>query len=233
MDPDVPLVVPEVNGSTIRNHRGIIANPNCSTIQMVVVLQPLHRRFGIRRVVVSTYQAVTGAGKRGVDQLQAELQEREAVPKFPHPIAYNCLPQIDEFLDDGYTREEEKMVRETKKIMGDDRIAVNATCVRVPTLGGHSESVNIECEKPVTPEEAREILSSAPGVVLVDDPARRKYPMPIHAQDRDEVFVGRIRRDPTIANGLNLWIVADNLRKGAATNAVEIAEELLNSAVTT
>jgi aspartate-semialdehyde dehydrogenase len=226
MDPDIPLVVPEVNGQLVSLKPGIIANPNCSTIQMVVVLKPLHDRYRIRRVVVATYQSVTGAGQRGVEQLKDEIgnEGRKGVGKFPHPIAYNLIPQIDEFLEDGSTKEEQKMVRETTKIMDDPSIRVSATCVRVPVTGGHSESVTIEFERPVDVSEARDILQSAPGVVVVDDPSNRKYPMPIHSDGRDEVFVGRIRRDPSVEHGLNLWIVADNLRKGAATNAVQIAE---------
>ena len=224
MDPDVPLVVPEVNPADAFKHHGIIANPNCSTIQMVVVLKPLHDAFGIKRVVVSTYQSVTGAGKKGVNQLEDEIAKvplREK--KFPHPIAFNILPHIDVFLPDGYTKEEQKMVLETKKIMGAD-IPVTATTVRVPVFGGHSEAVNIEFERPNSPEEVREILKRAPGVIVEDDPSKNLYPMPIHAYGKNEVFVGRIRKDFSIANGINLWIVSDNIRKGAATNAVQIAE---------
>lgn len=226
MDPAVPLVVPEVNRAAIFGPGRIIANPNCSTIQMVVVLKPLHDAFRIRRVVVSTYQSVTGAGQKGYDQLMKEWKEETvAHPKFPYQIAFNCLPHIDEFTESGYTKEELKMVNETKKIMGDDSIQVSPTCVRVPSVGGHSESVNIEFERPFELAEAVAMLAKAPGVVVVDDPANKKYPMPIHAHDRDETFVGRIRRDPSVPNGLNLWIVSDNIRKGAATNAVQIAEE--------
>jgi aspartate-semialdehyde dehydrogenase len=222
----VPLVVPEVNPGDIFKHKGIIANPNCSTIQMVVALKPLHDRWGIKRVVVSTYQSVTGAGKKAVDQLVAELAKDITVAKkFPHPIAYNALPQIDVFCDDGYTKEEHKMVNETKKIMGDQSIKVSATCVRIPALGGHSESVNIEFEKPFTIKEIRETLQTAKGICVQDDIQMNMYPMPIWAHEKDDVFVGRIRRDDSIENGLNLWIVSDNLRKGAATNAVQIAEE--------
>jgi aspartate-semialdehyde dehydrogenase len=225
MEKGIPLVVPEVNPEKIFEHHGIIANPNCSTIQMVVVLKPLHDRYQIRRVVVSTYQSVTGAGKRGVDQLMDEVHEKkEQVKKFPYQISYNCLPQIDVFQADGYTKEEQKMISETRKIMGDDSIAVSPTCVRVPSLGGHSESVNIEFEQPFDVKEVRAILESSPGIVVQDEPEKSIYPMPIWAVEKDEVFVGRIRRDPSIKNGLNLWIVADNLRKGAATNAVQIAE---------
>ena len=226
MDPEVPLVVPEVNRETIFRHKGIIANPNCSTIQMVVALTPLHDRWRIRRVVVSTYQSVTGAGQKGLSQLELEVAKRPLrEKKFPHQIAYNILPQVDIFFDDGYTREEYKMVEETKKILGDDTVKVSPTCVRVPVYGGHSESVNVEFERPFDLEEVRKILRSAPGVILQDEPCRSEYPMPITAWGRDEVFVGRLRRDGTVLNGLNMWVVADNLRKGAATNAVQIAEE--------
>jgi aspartate-semialdehyde dehydrogenase len=226
MTEGVPLVVPEVNPEEIFKHKGIIANPNCSTIQMVVALKPLHDRWRIKRVVVSTYQSVTGAGKKAVDQLVAELaKDLTVAKKFPHPIAYNALPQIDVFYDDGYTKEEHKMVDETRKIMGDDSIRVSATCVRIPAVGGHSESVNIEFEKPFELEEVRAALKSAKGVCVQDDIQQNMYPMPIWAHEKDDVFVGRIRRDDSIENGLNLWIVSDNLRKGAATNAVQIAEE--------
>ncbi|MBA4311646.1 MAG: aspartate-semialdehyde dehydrogenase [Chlorobiaceae bacterium] len=226
MEPDVPLVVPEVNPQDIFKNKGIIANPNCSTIQMVVVLKPLHDKWKIKRVVVSTYQGITGAGKKAVDQLEGELAKKTNVEKkFPHQIAYNVLPQIDVFVDGGYTKEEIKMVNETKKIMGDDSIEVTATCARVPVKGGHSESVNVEFEKQFKIEDVFDLLRKVPGVTLLDDVAKSIYPMPIWSQEKDDVFVGRIRRDETIANGLNLWIVSDNLRKGAATNAVQIAEE--------
>ncbi|HLP15943.1 MAG TPA: aspartate-semialdehyde dehydrogenase [Bacteroidota bacterium] len=226
MDKDVPLVVPEVNREMIFKHNGIIANPNCSTIQMVVALKPLHDRYKIKRVVVSTYQSVTGAGQRGYDQLMSELKnEAPAFQKFPYQILFNCLPHIDEFTDDGYTKEEHKMISETQKIMGDDSISVSATCVRVPTVGGHSESVNVEFERPFELKDVIDILSGAKGITLQNDPASKSYPMPIYAHDKDDTFVGRVRRDASVANGLNLWIVADNLRKGAATNAVQIAEE--------
>ena len=227
MDEGVPLVVPEVNRHQTFHHKGIIANPNCSTIQMVVVLKPLHDRFKIKRVVVSTYQSVTGAGQRAVAQLEDELAKRPVrEKKFPHPIAFNCLPHIDVFFDDGYTKEEMKMKLETRKIMGAN-INVTATTVRVPVMGGHSESVNIEFEKECSVHDVREILRTAPGVVLQDDPAQNLYPMPVTAFDKDEVFVGRIRKDDTIPHGINLWIVSDNIRKGAATNAVQIAEALI------
>jgi aspartate-semialdehyde dehydrogenase len=231
LDDDVPLVVPEVNKDEIFKHRGIIANPNCSTIQLVIVLKPLHDRFRIKRVIVSTYQSVTGAGKRAVDQLNNEILGRPvAEKKFPHTIAYNCLPQVDVFYEDGYTREEHKVMKETRKIMGDDSLQITATCVRVPVFGGHSESVNIEFEEKFDLEEVRGLLSCSPGIVVQDDPERNFYPMPINSHERDEVFVGRIRRDETVRYGLNLWIVSDNLRKGAATNAVQIAEAWLEKA---
>ena len=226
MDDQVPLVVPEVNREMIFHHKGIIANPNCSTIQMVVALKPLHDRWKIKRVVVATYQAVSGAGNRGSTQLQQEIAgEPVTEKKFAHPIAFNILPHVDVFLDDGYTREEIKMVKETQKIMGDQNIKVNATCVRVPVYVGHSESVNVEFEKPFDLKEARRALAGAPGVVVQDAPAENCYPLAINAAERDEVFVGRLRRDDTVPSGLTMWIVSDNLRKGAATNAVQIAEE--------
>jgi aspartate-semialdehyde dehydrogenase len=227
MEPDKKLVVPEVNAHVLTEHDRIIANPNCSTIQMVVALKPLHDRYRIRRIVVSTYQAVTGTGVKAVQQLMGERRGKSVEqPAYPHPIDLNVLPHIDVFLDNGYTKEEMKMVLETKKIMGDDRIRVTATTVRVPVLGGHSEAVNVEFERDFDLEEVRQLLHQAPGVVLIDDPAHNQYPMPIYAQDKDEVFVGRLRRDESQPNTLNLWIVADNLRKGAATNAIQIAEYL-------
>jgi len=226
LDDHVPLVVPEVNPRDISKHRGIIANPNCSTIQLVVALKPLHDKWKIKRIVVSTYQSVTGAGKPAVTQLEAEMANEKNPPrKLPHQIAYNVLPQIDVFLDDGYSKEEKKMMNETRKIMGDESINLTATCVRVPVFGGHSEAVNIEFEKPFTETEVMETLRHASGVCVQDDIKQSIYPMPIWSHEKDEVFVGRIRRDTTIPNGLNLWIVSDNLRKGAATNAVQIAEE--------
>ncbi len=233
MVPDIPLVVPEVNPEAIAlyKNRGIIANPNCSTIQMVVALKPIHDAVRIKRIVVSTYQAVSGTGKKAIEELseqtRALLSFQEPVVKvYPHRIAFNCLPQIDVFLDNGYTKEEMKMVNETKKIMNDPGIAVTATTVRVPVFFSHSESVNIETEKKITAAEVRELLSRAPGVKVVDDPKNRLYPMAIDAAGRDETFVGRIREDESIANGINLWVVSDNLRKGAALNAVQIAEIL-------
>jgi aspartate-semialdehyde dehydrogenase len=226
MDPNVPLVVPEVNRNEIFSGSKIIANPNCSTIQMVVVLKPLHDKYKIKRVVVPTYQSVTGAGQKGYDQLMKEWKgEKVDSPKFPYQISFNCLPHIDEFTESGYTKEELKMVNETKKIMGDDSIVVSPTCVRVPSIGGHSESVNLEFEQPFELNDVFTLLKNAPGVVLQDNPKEKIYPMPILAHDKDDTFVGRVRRDDTVKSGLNLWIVSDNIRKGAATNAVQIAEE--------
>src|ERR1041385_7559749 len=226
MDEHVPLVVPEVNPLQIMHHKGIIANPNCSTIQMVVALKPLHDKWKIKRIVVSTYQSVTGAGQKGIHQLEAELaKENIHEKKFPHPIAFNVLPHIDVFYEDGYSREERKMIYETRKIFGDENIKVSPTCVRVPVVGGHSEAVNVEFEMPFELNEVRKTLQHAPGICVQDDPERNIYPMPIWAHDKDEVFVGRIRRDESVKNGLNLWVVSVNLRKGAATNAVQIAEE--------
>lgn len=234
MDEKVPLVVPEVNPQDIKWHHGIIANPNCSTIQMVVVLKPLHDAARVQRVVVSTYQAVSGAGIKAVDELKAQtravLEGRDPeCHVFPHPIAFNCIPQIpqrDAFDANGYTTEELKMVNETKKIMGDPGIRVTATTVRVPVYTGHSESVNIETERKLTAEQAREILSKAPGVIVADDPKAQIYPLAIHAAGRGETFVGRIREDLSHPSGLAMWIVSDNLLKGAALNAVQIAEHL-------
>jgi aspartate-semialdehyde dehydrogenase len=231
MTPEVPLVVPEVNAHEIQRHKGIIANPNCSTIQMVVALKPLHDEARIKRIVVTTFQSVSGTGKDAMDELMAECQDllsfKSASPKvYPYQIAFNCLPQIDDFLPSGYTKEEMKMVHETRKIMGDQSIQVTATTVRVPVYVGHSEAVNIETERKLSANEARAILSAAPGVLLYDDPAHKIYPMPLEVAGKDEVYVGRIREDESIAHGLNLWVVADNLRKGAALNAVQIAEHL-------
>ncbi|RCR65451.1 aspartate-semialdehyde dehydrogenase [Larkinella punicea] len=227
MDPTKKLVVPEINAHTLTPEDKIIANPNCSTIQMVVVLDPLHKKYGVKRVVVSTYQSVTGTGKAAVDQLFSERSGDYSNPKvYPHPIDLNVLPHIDVFLDNGYTKEEMKMVNETKKIMGDDTIQVTATTVRIPTIGGHSEAVNIEFENDYEVSDVVKILEEAEGVIVQDDPKNYLYPMPLTAHGKDEVFVGRIRRDESQPNTLNLWIVADNLRKGAATNAVQIAEYL-------
>lgn len=232
MDKDVPLVVPEVNAHDLERHQRIIANPNCSTIQMVVALKPLHDQVRIKRIVVTTFQAVSGTGKEAMDELMDECRDllsfRPAEPKvYPYQIAFNCLPHIDEFLPSGYTKEEMKMVNETRKIMGDASIQVTATTVRVPVYVGHSEAVNIETERKMTANEARALLSTAPGVVLYDDPSHNIYPMPLDVAGKDDVYVGRIREDESIPNGLNLWVVADNLRKGAATNAVQIAELLV------
>jgi len=226
MDPAVPLVVPEINPDALQPDARIIANPNCSTIQMVLPLAPLHKAFGIKRIVVSTYQSVTGSGQKGINDLETERAGGKG-SFYPHPIDLNVLPHIDSFLDTGYTKEEMKMVNETRKILSDNSIGVSATTVRVPVEGGHSESVNIEFEKPFTLEEVRSLIAGMPGVVLQDDPAHNVYPMPINAWGKDEVFVGRIRRDPSIENGINLWCVSDNIRKGAATNAVQIAQLLL------
>jgi len=227
MDPSKKLVVPEVNAGVLTAADKIIANPNCSTIQMVVILKPLHEKYTIKRVVVSTYQSVTGTGVKAVTQLMNERSNIEGEMAYKHKIDLNALPHIDVFLDNGYTKEEMKMVYETKKIIGDDSIKVTATCVRIPTIGGHSESVNIEFENDFDLAEVKALLSNAPGVVVQDDVANFIYPMPITAHEKDDTFVGRIRRDETQPNTLNCWIVSDNLRKGAATNAVQIAEYLL------
>jgi len=234
MDPDVPLVVPEVNEHAIAQHtkRGIIANPNCSTIQMVVALKPLHDAAKIKRIVVSTYQAVSGTGQKAIKELEGQVLAIYNVKKvekkvYPHQIAFNCLPHIDSFLDSGYTKEEMKMVNETKKILEDESIAVTATTVRVPVFYGHSESVNVEFERELTPDMARKLLKKAPGVKVIDDPSKNKYPLAIDAAGKDDTYVGRIRVDDTVKYGLNMWIVADNIRKGAALNAVQIAEALI------
>jgi aspartate-semialdehyde dehydrogenase len=233
MDPQVPLVVPEVNAHAVAGYtqKGIIANPNCSTIQMVVVLNPIHRKYGIKRVVVSTYQSVSGTGKKAIDELFNQtraminfLEVERSV--YPHRIAFNCLPHIDKFLENGYTKEEMKMVNETRKIMEDPAIGVTATTVRVPVFFGHSEAVNVETRLPCPPGEVRTLLSSSAGVKVVDDPERNQYPLAIDAAGHDLTYVGRIRRDESIEHGINLWIVADNIRKGAATNAVQIAQVL-------
>jgi len=236
MDPQVPLVVPEVNPHTLEKDKRIIANPNCSTIQLVQVLYPIHKKVRIKRIVVSTYQAVSGAGQKAINELKEQIKAisdgnkiRQEV--FPYQIAYNCLPQIDIFLDNGYTKEEMKMVNETKKIMGDDTIGITATCVRVPVLRGHSESVNIQTEKEIRSEDIKVLLEKAEGVVLVDNPKELKYPMPIYAEYKEETFVGRIRKDDSIPNGINLWIVSDNLLKGAALNAIQIAEALIEEGI--
>ena len=232
MDERCPLVVPEVNPHALETHNGIIANPNCSTIQMVVALKPLHDVSRIRRVVVSTYQAVSGTGHKAVEELESQVRalfnaQEPKVDVYPYRIAFNCLPQIDIFLENEYTKEEMKMTLETMKIMEDPKITVTATCVRVPVFYGHAEAVNVETEKKIAPAEARAVLSRAPGVIVYDNPALKLYPMPLDAAGEDAVFVGRIREDESIANGLNMWVVADNIRKGAALNAVQIAELLL------
>lgn len=227
MDPTKKLVVPEVNAAVLSADDKIIANPNCSTIQMVVVLKPLHEKYKIKRVVVSTYQSVTGTGVKAVQQLNDERSGKEGEKAYPYPIDLNVIPQIDVFQDNGYTKEEMKMIKETNKIMGDDSIRVTATTVRIPVIGGHSEAVNIAFEHDFDLSEVRALLGAQPGVIVVDDPANLKYPMPKDAHGKDEVFVGRIRRDESQDKTLNLWVVADNLRKGAATNAVQIAEYLV------
>ena len=227
MDPSKKLIVPEINADTLTPEDKIIANPNCSTIQMVLTLAPLHKKYGIKRIVVSTYQSITGTGMKAVKQYQMERKGFQADEMaYAYQIFENCIPHCDSFLDNDYTKEEMKLVNETRKILGDQSIAITSTTVRVPVLGGHSESVNLEFNHPFEVADIRKILSETPGVVVQDNPAKNEYPMPMLAKDRDEVFVGRIRRDESIANGLNLWIVADNLRKGAATNAVQIAEYL-------
>ncbi|UCE52388.1 MAG: aspartate-semialdehyde dehydrogenase [Desulfobacterales bacterium] len=234
MDPHVPLVVPEVNPHAVaqHSHKGIIANPNCSTIQMVLPLSPIHKKYGIKRIVVSTYQAVSGTGKKAIDEL---FDQSRAMINFldcqnnvyPHRIAFNCLPHIDSFLDNGYTKEEMKMVNETRKILEDDTIGVTATTVRVPVFYSHSESVNVETKKPVSATEVRSLLEKTPGIKVVDDPEQNLYPLAIDAAGQDLTLVGRIRDDESIPNGINMWIVADNIRKGAATNAVQIAQVLV------
>ena len=228
MDPSKRLIVPEINAGILGPDDKIIANPNCSTIQMVLPLYPLHKAYNIKRIVVSTYQSVTGTGVKAVRQMQDERAGTKGEMAYPHPIDRNCLPHCDVFLENGYTKEEMKMVNETRKIFDDDSIQVTATAVRVPVVGGHSESVNLEFEKDYKLEEVRQLLSDTPGVIVQDDVANNIYPMPRNAEGKDEVFVGRIRRDESKANSLNIWIVADNLRKGAALNAVQIAETLAN-----
>lgn len=251
MVPEIPLVVPEINADTITKDTHIIANPNCSTIQMVMALAPIHKAYGIKRLVVSTYQSVTGSGMKGVSQLNREEDARHGAytnmpgagagagagtfiggisqlpPAYPHQIYYNVIPQAGDFVDNGYTTEEEKLVNETRKILRDDHIAITATATRVPVTGGHSEAVNVETERPLEVDDVRKLLEAMPGVVVEDDPTKCDYPMPLYAHNRDEVFVGRIRRDFSIDNGLNLWVVSDNLHKGAATNAVQIAQYVI------
>ncbi|SDZ80927.1 aspartate-semialdehyde dehydrogenase [Arachidicoccus rhizosphaerae] len=227
MDPTKKLVVPEINASVLTSEDKIIANPNCSTIQMVVALNPLHKAYKMKRVIVSTYQSVTGTGKKAVDQLFNERSGKDGEKAYAHPIDLNVIPQIDVFTDNGYTKEEMKMTNETVKILGDDSIRLTATAIRIPVIGGHSESINVEFENEFELDEVRRILSEAPGVILQDNVAEGQYPMPLNAHEKDEVFVGRLRRDETQPKTLNLWVVSDNLRKGAATNAVQIAEYLM------
>ena len=227
MDPTKKLVVPEINGHVLTIDDRIIANPNCSTIQMVLALAPLHVKYRVKRIVVSTYQSVTGTGKDAVQQMMDERKGVDGPKVYPHPIDMNALPHIDSFLDNGYTKEEMKMVNETRKIMGDDSIGVTSTTVRIPSIGGHSEAVNVEFHEDFNISEVRSVLASTPGIIVQDDPKNNVYPMPILSKGRDEVFVGRIRRDESQPKTLNMWIVADNLRKGAATNAVQIAEFML------
>ena len=230
MDPEVPLVVPEINLEAVGDSK-LIANPNCSTIQMVMALAPLHERFRVKRLVISTYQSVSGTGKDAVEQLMGERDGTEHKAVYPDVIDMNCLPHCDVFFENGYTREELKLVHETRKILADQSLAITATAVRVPVIGGHSEAVNIEFSEEFTLDEVKKILSEMPGVVVMDDPANNIYPTPRHSHGKNEVFVGRIRRDESIENGLNLWIVSDNLRKGAATNAVQIAMGLMKQGV--
>ena len=230
MDPTKKLIVPEINADELTAEDRIIANPNCSTIQMVLAVSQLHAKFKIKRLVISTYQSITGTGVKAVDQYESEKQgERAEAPAYPHPIFDNCLPHCDVFLDNNYTREEMKLVHETRKILGDDSIGITATAIRVPVHGGHSESVNIEFENPFEINDVITTLKDTEGIVVQDDPGKEEYPMPLMAKGRNEVFVGRIRRDESIENGLNLWVVADNLRKGAATNAVQIVQHLLKN----
>lgn len=226
MDKDIPLVVPEANPEALKNHRGIIANPNCSTIQVMPILKVLQDKYGLKRVVYSTYQAVAGAGKKGLDDLENNLQGKPST-NFPHQIAFNALPHIDVFLENGYTKEEEKMINETKKILNLPDLKVTATCVRIPVKFGHGVSVNVELERPFELEDVVKAFEEKEGVIVQNDGKNKVYPMPITAQDTDEVYVGRIRRDDTVDNGLNLWVVADNIRKGAATNTIQIAETLI------
>ena len=227
MDPTKKLVVPEVNASVLTKQDTIIANPNCSTIQMVVVLQPLHKKYKIKRVVVSTYQSVTGTGVKAVNQLMNERKGEQGEMAYKYPIDLNVIPQIDVFMKNGYTKEEMKMVNETRKIMQDDSIRLTSTTVRIPVMGGHSESVNVEFENEYDLEEVKQLLANSPGIIVQDNTQEQIYPMPLWAHEKDEVFVGRLRRDESQSNTLNMWIVSDNLRKGAATNAVQIAEYLL------
>lgn len=229
MDPDVPLVVPEVNPEEVKKNKGIIANPNCSTIQAMLPLKALHDKYKIKRVVFSTYQAVSGSGVKGISDLENGLSGNDTTQAYAHPIAGNCIPHIDEFLDNGYTKEEMKMVNETKKILGDDNIQVTVTCVRVPVFDSHSEAINLEFEKTFDLDELKQTLTDFPGIVVQDDVKNNVYPLPREAAGKDEVFVGRIRRDFSVESGVNFWCVADNIRKGAATNTIQIAEELIKN----
>jgi aspartate-semialdehyde dehydrogenase len=231
MDPQIKLVVPEINGNSLSTADKIIANPNCSTIQLAMVLNPLHKKYGLKRAVVSTYQSITGTGMAALQQMENERAGLESAMAYPYKIDKNCLPHCDVFLENGYTKEEMKLTQETKKILADDAVLVTATAVRVPVVGGHSESVNLEFANEFHTTEVRKLLADTPGVIVQDNPTVNQYPMPLYAQGRDEVFVGRIRRDLSQINSLNLWIVADNLRKGAATNALQIAEKLLEKGV--
>ncbi len=236
MDPEIPLVVPEVNPNDLKWHKGIIANPNCSTIQMVVVLKPIHDTYKIKRVVVTTFQAVSGTGKKAMDELLQQTTDLLAMREvkcnvYPHQIAFNVLPHIDKFLDNGYTKEEMKMVNETRKIMGDESLRLTATTVRVPVFRGHSESVNIETELKISPNDVRELLAKSPGITVFDAVDKNVYPLPLAVAGKDDVYVGRIRADESVENGINMWVVSDNLRKGAALNAVQIAEELIKMEV--
>jgi aspartate-semialdehyde dehydrogenase len=229
MDPTKKLVVPEINGSSLTENDKIIANPNCSTIQMVMVLNPLHKKYGVKRVVVSTYQSITGTGVKAVQQLENEMKGEKGEMAYPYPIHQNAIPQCDVFEENGYTKEEMKLVRETKKILNDDAVSVTATAIRIPVVGGHSESVNIEFKNDFKLSDVRKILHETPGITLQDNPETNTYPMPIYAKGKDDVFVGRVRKDESQPNTVNMWIVSDNLRKGAATNTVQIAEHLVSA----
>ena len=231
MDPSKKLIVPEINGNELTSKDKIIANPNCSTIQMVMALAPLHKVYKIKRLIISTYQSITGTGVKAVEQLNNEVQGKKGAMAYPYPIHKNAIPHCDVFLENSYTKEEMKLVHETHKILGDDTIGITATAIRIPVVGGHSEAINIEFENPFEISDIRKLLHNTPGVVVQDNPETNTYPMPIYAEGKDEVFVGRIRRDTSQANALNLWIVADNLRKGAATNTVQIAEYLIANVI--
>lgn len=231
MDPSKKLIVPEINGNELTSKDKIIANPNCSTIQMVMALAPLHKVYKIKRLIISTYQSITGTGVKAVEQLNNEVQGKKGAMAYPYPIHKNAIPHCDVFLENDYTKEEMKLVHETHKILGDDTIGITATAIRIPVVGGHSEAINIEFENPFEISDIRKLLHNTPGVVVQDNPETNTYPMPIYAEGKDEVFVGRIRRDTSHANAVNLWIVADNLRKGAATNTVQIAEYLIANVI--